>query len=343
MVLDVEFVVADVRPLLGKERQLLEFLKQLHHNNATLTNKLKAKSPFFRSVGKLNTFKKKKRTYFKAREAVKFDLFQKHQIQVKPGNIELKRRDHIRRYFASSSFGVVNSYRIGLEFELIAKPDGNDKNVIFELIKFIFSISGKVAKNESLRKLDELGDWLRHIVSSGTKGQGHSWFMLFGNNEKVSDKVKSVGIIATVEYSEGEIKSLPNDSVFIKKINSLEIHYYDFYLRSIDENVRIYFVKKCDGLDKAYLHQLKKNLFSVRSNFLCLNYAVTYMSLSTKQLDYIDTLKKGVASLINEGFNFLLSDAFIDSNQRIDTEKKIRKLETLNKVDAGLQDLVRMN
>lgn len=355
MVFDVEYIVADLRPLRGKNNCLINFLVPLHKKNETIRKRyFKYQiNPYFKRIGSLNTSETSTKTIFEARNAVKFPLFNHTKIRSTGDfDTEIKLKKKIRRYFSTESFGAVNRLRIGFEFDLRLNND-TDKNAISKLLSCIFNINIVDSKN-STNNLKHLDNWLSDIVHKSV--YKHTWLekrIKFFQANKSKKLVKPVGVIATIEFSKEEIFKLPigtkeivDNELFqifsyVFDLNFNKFHFDEFHFNKEEDEkrkettVEIYFIKKKHPHETSS-HKIKSDLFLVKSNYLCLEFIIDKINLSTKvQRDYI-AKTEGIKGLLKKDFKnnnslFLTSPQVLGNQENIDKIKK--RIMELRKID----------
>lgn len=346
MVFDVEYIVADARSLHGKKKGLIEFLRPLHEKNEIIRKRYFNYSniPYYKSIGSLNTSETSEKTIFDARNAVKFPIFNHTKIYSTGDFVaDIKLKKKIRRYFSTESFGAVNRLRIGFEFDLHIN-NFTDKNAISKLLSCIFNINIVDSKNKSYN-LKQLDSWFLNIVQKSVFK--HSWLekrIKFFRINKSSSLVKSIGIIASVEYTEDEINKLPTGTKEIFENEFFLIHSYifdpscnNFHFNNGETEIKekpkieIYFILNKDVNCKS-AQKIKSKLFLVKSNYLCLDFIINKINLSTKkQKEYINRMEEVEKEINHDSTLFLLSPKVLGSQENIARIKK--RIIELRKID----------
>lgn len=204
MVFEIEFTTTDVRPLFpGRDKNLIGFLEPLHKNNKTIFSY--GKSSYLRQLGPVKTIKKNGKAFFNLQNGVKFPNFNIHRVDVEKSNLSYIRKNHLRRFMTTDTYGVINRFKFGFEFELkksdsdsssqtsnkpILKSDKHSldskisSNDIRWLVNNLLHIQTKVGKKHSQElPIFKLGKWMAEAIERNTQ---------LDDEDKSVDQVKSV-------------------------------------------------------------------------------------------------------------------------------------------------------
>lgn len=317
MFFDIDFFCTDLRPIRsGKDKPLVRFMKPLHESNKRILPQIPL--PFYRNIGSLSTKKKSLRTFFKARNSIKFPLFVKHRFSVPKSDFIFFRRDCVHRHFSTDAYGVVNRLKIGVQFTLerrlvncnkTTSVEQEQKNT-FELINFLLNMEIKTKGEDGCTKLHELLPWMTKIVSDSTK---RNWsifnFSIKRHKTECIDKnVHSTGMTAVLMYEDGELQELPSGTVSFDITNypqNVKISYYDYLIDGID-NCRLYFIKHSEGCDTEFLNKLKLNLIDMRIHYCCLEEMKNKISLVlSKQIRCVQYIRNKTKISDDKRYSFI--------------------------------------
>lgn len=347
MIFEIEFLCADLRPLLKEDDKLVDYLKPLHlynhrifgpvfqekkfwdrfiltryknrkskkqddgQRNPILEKNIKdAKGymPFYRNIGIINTKSISKRTFFKAKNSIRFTNFETHQLVELSNKYNLLRGNHVRRHFSTDAYGVVNRLKLGFEFYLETLEEKeefviDEQKNMFELMKYVFQMPIKIKGTSETIPTSELGNSLCKIVSDSTK---------YRNNDKnkqtqTHPNVIPVGATAIILYKEGELPDLPNTFKNKGKYQDLKIFFYDYFIDSGLKHIRVYAIQYNENSSLDILHKLKSHLLDLRMSCLYVDQLIFKIGdTNSKQTAfYKEQLKKIHFIRNNEQFGFI--------------------------------------
>lgn len=182
MVFEVEFITTDVRPLYyGGDENLISFLGPLHKYNQTIVSY--ANLSYLRQLGKVNTAQRHGRTYFKVQNGIKFPSFNTHRTEIIKDKLYYTRKNHLRRFLTTETFGVINRLKIGFDFNLSRinsamipiKPTKPTKEIYsqketYVLLQNLLHIPTIVGKGNHAQELplNKLGKWSTEAIERAT-------------------------------------------------------------------------------------------------------------------------------------------------------------------------------
>lgn len=332
MLFEVDFLCLDARPLRKKNKGLVDFLEPLHQRNETI-KRTTAKNhiSYYRNMGILNTGKKVKPAFFKTRNSIKFAGFEKHQLNFKSEKYDLSRGNHVRRYFSTDVYGVINRLKLGFEFSLKPKEGKANRSIdesrnTFEFIKFVLEEIQVKTKNGKERPLWKLGkEWMPGIIADSTR---HKAFSQKNDPKNVTYKETTV----VITYEDNELLDLPRAKEEFRVDNcpeNVKIFYYDY--DAFPDHIRIYMIQHEHTCPQDFLHELKARLLNLKTNFACLEYALCEVN------ELNDTFKKFVGHLVADIYRVSDNKRYGFLNLGDQDEGEICKSDTRRKINDRLK------
>lgn len=349
MIFEIEFLCADLRPLLKEDDKLVDYLKPLHLYNHRIfgpvfqekkfwdrfiltryknrkTKKqddgqktpileknfkdVKGYMPFYRNIGIINTKSISKRTFFKAKNSIKFTNFNEHKLVELSNKYNLFRGNHVRRHFSTDAYGVVNRLKLGFEFYLETVKEKEDLAIdeqknMFELMKYVFGLPVKTKGATETTTVTELGNFLCRTVSDSTKYRDSDDDR---NRQSLPHpNVKLVGATAIILYREGELPELLNAFEGEQFPQDIKIYFYDYFIDSGLKHIRVYAIQYKDNSSLAFSHKLKSHLLDLRMSCLYIDHLIFKIgNTNSKQTAFYKELLKKIHFIRNnKQFGFI--------------------------------------
>lgn len=314
MIFDIDFLCSDLRPLRGKNKNTVEYIKPQYKFNEILYGSVerkkdgwfisrqsksfiesvrKAYMPFYKNMGIINTRANSPCTFFKTRNSIKFPTFNVHHIKEfksESNKYKLVRKDHVRRHFSIDAYGVANRLRLGFSFDLNTYKEKkaiciNEQTNTFKILKAVFNIPVSVKKYPTITKISQLSECLCEIISDSTtvhttkQKEKHQKTLLHPD-------VRFQGATATIIYKKGELPTLPRHTEpFLAKDcpEDIKLFFYNYDI-SPTNSIRVYFIEYEDNPRALYFaHKLKSKLLELRMTYITLHEAVFELGLITKK------------------------------------------------------------
>lgn len=345
---EIEFYCTDIRPLFPKkEKDLVEFLRPLHEKDLIIRlpqeqkvhkegDETKVRIPFFLNIGILNTKKNALRTFFRARNSIKFPSFVEHRFKIKPDCV-LIRRNHFRRHFSVETYGVINRLRIGCEFQIqnnlqIESAISIKQKQAYELICFLLNIDCRIKEKKG--ELFRLGPSIAEIILNSTlyNSKNQTDYSKGGN-------VNYVGAIATIICTKEEINTFPLNTIpfpIEACPAGVVISYYDFEIDKGADSIRLYFIVHNDDYSNHDLYRLKNYLIDLRVNFHCVENMM-------EKLDLSESIQITFAFIMREKINNILKNKKFESlNLGIQDEGEIFEYKRRIFIREWIQEVTKM-